>query len=217
MKMKRIFVLFVFSLLASFAWCEVIAHRHVAFRNGYPEPLHVTKDEADGWRVAMRNFRQIEGRVVRVSDGDTVTVLDAAKTQHKIRLLDIDAPESKQAFGQKCREHLASFIAGQAVRVTWKEKDQYGRILGTIWVQQFAAKNEGAPSWLNVNLQMVKDGYAWAYHYTKTPAYLAAMREAKAAKRGLWIDPNAQDPWAFRKAKRDAQKAKKQGLIPSHL
>lgn len=213
--MKKLVSILFCTVLVSFVFGETIARRHVSFRNGFPEPLHVTKAEADGWSMTLRNYKRIDGRVVRVSDGDTVTVLDASKTQHKIRLLDIDAPESKQAFGQKCKDHLASFIAGQTVRVTWKEKDQYGRVLGTIWVQQFAAKNEGAPTWLNVNLQMVKDGYAWAYHYTKTPEYLAAMRAAKDAKRGLWVDPHALDPWAFRKAKRDAQKAKKaQGVVP---
>lgn len=39
----------------------------------------------------------LEGRVVGVADGDTVTVLDSSNTQFKIRLMGIDAPEKKQA------------------------------------------------------------------------------------------------------------------------
>lgn len=138
--------------------------------------------------AAPRATAAIEGKVVRVSDGDTVTVLDADKTQHKIRPLDIDAPESSQAFGQKSKQRLADLIAGRSVRVTWQEKDQYERVLGTIWL-----------STVNVNLKMVEEGYAWAYHYTKAKEYLDAMARAKAEKRGLWADPHAQDPWAYRK------------------
>jgi len=41
----------------------------------------------------------ITGRVVGIADGDTVTVLDAQKVQHKIRLAGIDAPEKAQPFG----------------------------------------------------------------------------------------------------------------------
>ena len=47
------------------------------------------------------------GQVVRIADGDTITVLDANKTQHKIRLAGIDAPERKQPYGEASRKHLA--------------------------------------------------------------------------------------------------------------
>lgn len=134
---------------------------------------------------------ELRGRIVRVSDGDTVTVLDAANTQHKIRLLDIDAPESSQAFGQKSRDLLASFIAGKDVRVEFSEKDQYGRVLGTIFLDD-----------LDVNLKMVEEGMAWRYHYSKNPRYGAAMDAARTARRGLWADRDPLDPWAFRKLKK---------------
>lgn len=158
----------------------------------------------------------IVGRVVKVTDGDTVTVLDSTKTQHKIRLLDIDAPESHQAFGRQSQKHLADMIAGKSVRVTWQQKDMYGRILGTIWGPMPGQKDESAKPALNVNLQMIRDGYAWVYHYSKNREYTAAMEKAKSAKLGLWVDPHAIDPWAYRKEQKEKAKLKKAANPPVH-
>lgn len=135
---------------------------------------------------------EIAGRVVRVADGDTITVLDAAKTQHKIRLNGIDAPEKKQAFGNVARKHLSLLVADKDVSVTYTKRDRYGRILGTVFVNGKDA-----------NLEMLKVGMAWHYKkYDKTPAYAQAEAEARAAKRGLWQDKNPIEPESFRKAKR---------------
>ncbi len=135
------------------------------------------------------NAKELRGKVVRVADGDTITVLDSEKTQHKIRLDRIDAPEKKQAFGSKSREHLAGMVAGKDVKVEWKKKDRYGRVLGIV----FAGETE-------VNLKMIEDGYAWHYsHFDKTPAYAEAEKAAREAKRGLWVDPNPINPYEFRK------------------
>ena len=132
------------------------------------------------------------GRVVKVSDGDTITVLDSSKTQHKIRLQGIDAPEKKQAFGNASRKFLAGLVANREVRVAWSKRDRYQRILGTVFV-------EGK----DANLEMLKAGMAWHYKkYDSTPAYAQAESEARAAKRGLWQEKNPIEPEAFRKAKR---------------
>jgi endonuclease YncB( thermonuclease family) len=77
----------------------------------------------------------LEGRVVGVADGDTVTVLDADRQQHKIRLGGIDAPEKAQPFGQKSKENLSRMVFGKDVRVEWKKRDKYKRIVGKVWVQ----------------------------------------------------------------------------------
>ena len=136
------------------------------------------------------NAKTLQGKVVKVADGDTVTVLDAAKTQHRIRLNRIDAPEKKQAFGEASRKHLAGFIAGKDVRIEWEKKDQYGRILGIIYNGE-----------TDINLQMVKDGFAWHYkHFDKTPSYAEAEKTAREKKLGLWSDPNPVEPYLFRKA-----------------
>ena len=99
----------------------------------------------------MFSFELI-GKVVKVSDGDTITILTSDKTQYKIRLNDIDAPEKKQAFGNKSKDNLAKYIAGKTVKVEYKSTDKYKRILGTIYYNN-----------IDINLQQVKDGYAWVY------------------------------------------------------
>ena len=117
-----------------------------------------------------------------------MTILDAANAQHKIRLYGIDAPESRQAFGQKSKQHLSSLVFGKDVRVAYKSRDKYGRILGTVYVDG-----------LDVNLEMLRAGLAWHYkRYDKSPAYAAAESEARAAKRGLWPAPNPIQPEDYR-------------------
>jgi len=94
----------------------------------------------------------LNGRVVGLSDGDTVTVLDASNTQFKIRLMGIDAPEKKQAFGNRSKESLSALIFNKQVSVEYNKKDKYGRIVGKIFV-------DGA----DANLEQVKAGMAWHY------------------------------------------------------
>ena len=155
---------------------------------------------------------EIHGRVVRIADGDTITILESvgsrvpvlrslgeggprdraspAATQHKIRLHGIDAPEKSQAFGQKSKQHLSSLVFGKDVRVAYKSRDKYGRILGTVYVDG-----------LDINLEMIRAGLAWHYkRFDSTPAYAAAESEARQNRRGLWSDPNPIPPKQFRHA-----------------
>jgi endonuclease YncB( thermonuclease family) len=140
----------------------------------------------------------LTGRVVRVTDGDTIVVLDSANTQHKIRLTGIDAPERKQAFGTKSKEHLSDSVAGKFVVVDYNKRDYYKRILGKVLLN-----NE------DMNLEQIRAGLAW--HYKKyqneqTPTdrelYSKAEIEAREARRGLWYDPEPVPPWEYRKLKR---------------
>lgn len=57
------------------------------------------------------------GVVVGVADGDTVTVLDTDKTQHKVRVAGIDAPEKAQPFGQRAKERMSTLVFGKEVRL----------------------------------------------------------------------------------------------------
>ena len=142
--------------------------------------------------VALSTFAvTISGTVTRVSDGDTVWVTDAQRYRHKIRLLDIDAPESSQTFGAESTARLKALVGGRAVRVTYSERDKYGCILGTVWL-------DGA----DINMQMVREGMAWCYHYAKNERYAAAQAAARTRKVGLWADPGAQDPWSYRKSQK---------------
>jgi endonuclease YncB( thermonuclease family) len=131
------------------------------------------------------------GKVVKVTDGDTIHVL-LDKETHKIRLLHIDAPESKQAFGTKAKQALSEKIFGKEVKVVWKERDRYKRVLGDIYL---------GDRW--INLEMVQDGLAWHYkQYSKDAKMSAAEIEARDAKKGLWSDPNPIPPWEYRKKKK---------------
>ena len=74
----------------------------------------------------------IHGRVVGISDGDTIKVLDVAKQLHTVRLMGIDAPEKAQPFGQRSKQSLSELIFQKKVTVTWEKKDKYGRTVGKI-------------------------------------------------------------------------------------
>lgn len=97
------------------------------------------------------------GRVVAISDGDTLTVLDAEKVQHKVRLSGIDAPEKRQPFGNVSRQHLADLLFGRDVAVEYHKVDRYGRQLGKVLVAD-----------VDANLAQVSAGLAWHYmHYER--------------------------------------------------
>ena len=143
---------------------------------------------------AASSERVIEGKVVRVSDGDTITVLDRENNQHKIRFQGIDAPESKQAYGQAAKENLSRMIFGKEVKVVWSKMDKYGRVVGKILL-------DGR----DINIEQIKAGYAWHYksYAREQPpedrlSYAAAEQEARAGKRGLWQDPDPTPPGEFR-------------------
>lgn len=136
---------------------------------------------------------------MRVTDGDTIVVLDAGKIQHKIRLQGIDAPERGQAYGTKSKEHLSELVAGKTVEVDCSDYDRYQRLLGRVMLGS-----------VDVNLEQVEAGMAW--HYKKYQSeqsssdrvkYSDAEREAGRLKLGLWRDPNPVPPWDYRKAKRE--------------
>ncbi len=84
----------------------------------------------------------LTGKVVKITDGDTLYVLDANYKEHKIRLAGIDAPERKQAYGLASRKYLASTVAGQQVTVEYQKRDRYGRIVGQGWVASPALRTE---------------------------------------------------------------------------
>lgn len=130
---------------------------------------------------------EIVGQVIKVTDGDTITILDANKMQYKIRLSGIDAPEKKQAFGNVSKQSLAEMIAGQVVTVGYNKFDRYGRVIGKVLFNN-----------KDINLEQVKRGYAW--HYKKyereqdvEDRSIYAQQEylAQRAQVGLWVDKNS--------------------------
>jgi endonuclease YncB( thermonuclease family) len=145
----------------------------------------------------------LTGRVVGVSDGDTITVLDRQYRQYKVRLAGIDAPESGQDFGNTAKSSLARLVFGREVTIQWQKTDRYDRILGTVFVDR-----------TNVNLEQVRTGLAWFYrHYesdlssSERSRFNDAEREARAARRGLWQSTSPTPPWDFRHAQRAGSSA----------
>ena len=132
----------------------------------------------------------ITGKVVSAHDGDTLTVLEGT-TQIKVRLAEIDAPELKQAFGQRARQALGERLQGKQVRVEWEKRDKYGRTLGTVYLGEES-----------INLWQVRNGWAWQYkQYSKSETLKRAEEQARKEKVGLWQDVNPVPPWEWRKKK----------------
>lgn len=139
----------------------------------------------------------LHGRVVGVSDGDTVTVLDENNKQNKIRLSGIDAPEKAQAYGQKSKESLSELIFGKSVDVEWSKQDRYGRTVGKIMLDG-----------VDICLEQVKRGMAWHYkQYQKEQAeqdrvaYAESENLARSNRTGLWQDASPVEPSSFRHKK----------------
>ncbi len=105
--------------------------------------------------AALADF--LTGKVVKITDSDTLYVLDASNQQHKIRLAGIDTPERKQAYRLASRKHLASIVAGQQVTIEYQKRDRYGRIVGKV-----------LHAGIDACLEQVKAGFAWHYKEVST-------------------------------------------------
>jgi endonuclease YncB( thermonuclease family) len=137
----------------------------------------------------------VQGKVVGVADGDTITVLDAQKAQHKIRLQGIDAPEKPQVFGNKSNQSLHEMVHGKQVSVDYQKKDKYGRLVGKVRLDS-----------MDVCLEQVKRGMAWHYKQfaneqskADQESYAQAETTAQAQSIGLWKEKSPTPPWVFRK------------------
>ena len=146
----------------------------------------------------------ITGRVVSVADGDTITVLDTDRKQHKIRLAGIDAPEKAKPFGQRSKESLSRMVFDKGVRVEWQKRDRYDRILGKVWVQP--AECPTCSMTLNANQAQLVAGMAWWYRkYANEQSaedrgrYEFEENEARVRRVGLWRDPDPVPPWEWRR------------------
>ena len=146
--------------------------------------------------VSCTSFaEQMVGKVIKVTDGDTVNVLTSDNETHKIRLSGIDAPEKKQAFGNKSKQALSDLIDGKTVNIEYNKLDRYQRVVGKI---TFDGQD--------VNLRQIKLGLAWHYKkYEKEQdvedrsIYADEEYLAQRDKRGLWADQNPTAPWDYRK------------------
>lgn len=137
----------------------------------------------------------VQGTVVHIADGDTLTLLTSSNKQIKIRLAGIDSPEKSQPFGNKAKQALAALTFQKYVIVNVQTIDRYGRSVGRVYVQG-----------LDVNAELVKHGYAWVYRkYTNDEDLYAFEAEAKLEKRGLWLSQKPIAPWNWRKGQRTVE------------
>ncbi len=135
----------------------------------------------------------LTGVVVGVSDGDTLTVLDGANRQHRIRLAAIDAPEKTQAFGARSSQSLSQLCYGKQAKVFDTTEDRYGRTVGTVICDG-----------VDANSAQVERGMAWVYRQyapRNSPLYRLESR-ARDERIGLWRDAKPIEPWLFRRASR---------------
>jgi micrococcal nuclease len=130
---------------------------------------------------------EFTGKVIGVSDGDTIKVL-VNKETITIRLEGIDAPESKQSFGNKSKQALSEVVFGKEVTIRKTGDDRYGRTLGVVKVGD-----------VDANSKMIEDGWAWHFKKYNNEERLAVLEEeARNKKRGLWAEDNPLAPWEYR-------------------
>jgi endonuclease YncB( thermonuclease family) len=140
-----------------------------------------------------------EGKVIAVSDGDTIKVLTADMQTHKIRFANVDAPEKAMPYGQEAKATLSAKIFGRSVRVEVETIDQYQREVGRIFLDD-----------RDINLAQLAEGYAWHYvQYARKGQnsvvfnqYNEAQQAAKEQHLGLWQDVDPTPPWDWRRAKK---------------
>jgi len=141
-----------------------------------------------GARGAPGQAAAFEGVVVAVHDGDTISVRHGTVTT-RVRLVGIDCPEVRQPFSARAKRFTSDLVFGKTVHVEAHGVDRYDRLLARVLV--------GAT---DVNEALVRAGLAWQYALGAPDAALAAAeRTARAARAGLWSDPEPVPPWRWRR------------------
>lgn len=155
--------------------------------------------------ISQAAFRTVTGIVTKVSDGDSIQITTPEQTKLRVRLYGIDAPETDkinnrtgkvnkpgQTYGEEAWKALKDKIMGKQVKVEIHDIDKYRRMVGMIWMDD-----------RNINLEMIREGFAEAFtEYLKPPYrtfFLEAEQEAKTESKGIWSLPNYERPRDFRK------------------
>ena len=137
---------------------------------------------------AQKQTGKLTGKVIHIVDGDTFDLLTKDTVKIRIRLNGIDCPERKQAYYQVCKDALARYISGKKVTLITHGRDRFKRVIADVYEK----KNY-------INLDMVKNGYAWHYKKYSTDRNLAQAEEsAKKKKLGIWNMTHPQAPWNYR-------------------
>lgn len=145
-------------------------------------------------------FSQTSGKVIKVSDGDTITILLKGNKQKKLRLADVDCPENGQAFGKNAKQFTSGQVFGKTVKFTETSTDRYGRSIAKVYYDKDKYLSK----------ELIKAGMGWWYFsYSKDNSLGKLQEKAQQNKMGLWQDVHAMAPWDYRKMKREQSKNKK--------
>ncbi len=132
--------------------------------------------------------RSFTATVVGIHDGDTISVRTSSQTI-RIRLEGIDCPEYRQPYSARAKQFTSGLVYRKQVMVDGHGEDQYGRLLARVRVDG-----------VELNEALVRNGLAWHSQRGAIDRALAdAERTARAARTGLWADPNPVPPWAWRR------------------
>ena len=137
---------------------------------------------------------KVSARIIAIHDGDTITALTSDKQSLRVRLTEIDAPELGQPYDTRAKQALSALVFGKNVQLDVAGADRHGRMLGRVYYGD-----------IDVNAEMIRTGYAWAYRAYLTDArFLALEQEARRDKRGLWSLPASErvPPWEWRRKPR---------------
>lgn len=149
----------------------------------------------------------IIGKVIKVSDGDTINILDANHVKYHVRLAGIDAPEKEQPFGKRAQQKLSELVFGQEVRFEWSKLDFRKRPVGVVLVSPKGCST--CEKTIDAGYEVLKAGLAWHYkQYQREQTSEDRLRyskgeiDARGQQIGLWADPEPTAPWEWRKAKK---------------
>lgn len=138
----------------------------------------------------------ISGKVVHVSDGDTIRIEDRAGKEHEIRLYGIDTPETKQSFGNTAKRFTRNHTHNESVKVEVYDRDRYGRTVGVVLVGT-----------MNINRSLIENGLAWQYSSYCQESFCNDWKnlekKAKQEKIGLWQEKDPTPPWQWRKERKE--------------
>ncbi len=150
--------------------------------------------------------KTITGKVIKVTDGDRITILTDQNEKIKILLQGIDSPEKKQAYGQEAKNYITSMVAGKTVTFIPETANYYGRTAGIVYIND-----------LNLNDSIVAAGYAWVFRKYCRQGYCEDWLKSEAYARlfgfGLWAAQNPKPPWEWRKAQRNNRSKRSSNVV----
>ncbi|MCH8312481.1 MAG: thermonuclease family protein [Nitrospinae bacterium] len=189
--MKRILITFLgvgFLFVATECFAEELSGKS---SNPNQKTLPVVSNFPPRGASALRAGVVLSGKVIAVMDGDTLTFETTAGNLFKVRLKEVDAPQSGQTFGRQARQFVEDLVRGKSVDIKYETADRYGKAIGEVIL----------PDGRILNKELVRHGFAWHYrvHYPVDESLRELEYQAWKKKVGLWVDPSAIPPWEFRR------------------